>query len=182
MPKKFPPESKNAMSSPSPVMVILRGTRWSGPCGLGLVDGPGGGELSGAEITVCRVGSVDVVVDPPVLDDHSGLEQAVPLAAVEQLVAEAAVEALDPSVLPRRARVDEHPESQPVNRHQSATAWATNSGPLSNRTNCERSGKPVIGDHRKPTWSRRFDRRSVRLARPRFGGVGGGDLEAVVFA
>jgi hypothetical protein len=47
---------------------------------------------------------------------------------------------------------------------------------------CERSGKPVIGDHRKPTWSRRFDRRSVRLAGSPFGGVGGGDLEAVVFA
>jgi NAD(P)-dependent dehydrogenase (short-subunit alcohol dehydrogenase family) len=47
---------------------------------------------------------------------------------------------------------------------------------------CERSGKPVIGDHRKPTWSRCSGRRLVRLAGPPFGGVGGGDLEAVVFA
>jgi hypothetical protein len=47
---------------------------------------------------------------------------------------------------------------------------------------CERSGKPVIDDHRKPTLGRCSGRRLVRLARSLFGGVGGGDLEAVVFA
>ena len=70
-------------------------------CGLGLVDGPLGGELGGAEVAVGGVGSVDVVVDPPVLDQHAGLEEVVEVAAVEELVAEAAVEALDPGVLPR---------------------------------------------------------------------------------
>jgi hypothetical protein len=47
------------------------------------------------------MGPVLVVVDAPVLDDHAGLEQAVELPAVEELVAEAAVERLDPGVLPR---------------------------------------------------------------------------------
>jgi hypothetical protein len=47
---------------------------------------------------------------------------------------------------------------------------------------CERSGKPVIGDHRKPTWSRCSGRRVVTLAGSSGAGVGGGDLEAVVFA
>ena len=43
-------------------------------CGLGLVDGgPGGGELGGCEVAVGGVGSVDVVVDAPGFDDHSGL-------------------------------------------------------------------------------------------------------------
>ncbi len=66
-------------------------------CGLGLVDGgPVGGELGWAEFAVGGVGSVDVVVDPPVLDDHPGLEEAVELPQVEQLVTEATVEALDP--------------------------------------------------------------------------------------
>jgi hypothetical protein len=54
------------------------------------------------------VGSVLVVVDPPVLDEHLGLEEAVEVSAVEQLVAQAAVERLDPGVLPRGAGVDEH--------------------------------------------------------------------------
>jgi hypothetical protein len=58
-----------------------------------LVDGPLGGELGWAELAVGGVGSVDVVVDPPVLDDHAGFEEAVELPQVEQLVAEAAVEA-----------------------------------------------------------------------------------------
>src|SRR5918993_1147470 len=40
--------------------------------------------------------------------NHAGLEQAVELPAVEQLVAEAPVERLDPGVLPRRTGIDEH--------------------------------------------------------------------------
>jgi putative transposase len=52
-------------------------------CGWLVVGGPFGGELVRAEVAVDRVGSVDVVVDSPVLDDHSGFEEAVPLAAVE---------------------------------------------------------------------------------------------------
>ena len=38
----------------------------------------------------------------------AGLEQAVELPAVQQLVAQPAVEGLDPGVLPRRAGIDEH--------------------------------------------------------------------------
>ncbi len=54
------------------------------------------------------VGSVGVVVEPPVLDDHAGFEEAVEAPRVEQLVAESSVEGLDPGVLPWRAGVDEH--------------------------------------------------------------------------
>ncbi len=60
-------------------------------CGLGLVGGPRGGELGREEIAVGGVGSVHVIVEAPVLDDHSGFEQAVM----------AAIEAFDPGVLPR---------------------------------------------------------------------------------
>jgi hypothetical protein len=38
------------------------------------------------------LGSVPVVVGPPVVDDYSGFEEAVELPAVEKLVMEAAVE------------------------------------------------------------------------------------------
>ncbi len=61
-----------------------------GLCGLGLSDllgGPGGGELGGGEAAVGRVGTVLVVVDAPVPDEHSGLEEAVELPQVQQLVA-----------------------------------------------------------------------------------------------
>ena len=66
--------------------------------------GPGRGELGGGEVAVGAVGSVLVVVDPPVFDEHLGLEEAVELPAVEELVAEPAVERLDPVVLPRGTR------------------------------------------------------------------------------
>lgn len=59
----------------------------SGPVAMwvgGWLMGPGGGELGWCEVAVGGVGSVRVVVDPPVLDDDAGLEQAVLLAAVEQ--------------------------------------------------------------------------------------------------
>jgi hypothetical protein len=53
-----------------------------------LVSGdPGLSELGRCELAVGAVGSVDVVVDAPVLDDHLGLEEAVEDPAVEQLVA-----------------------------------------------------------------------------------------------
>lgn len=81
-------------------------------CGLGLVGGPGGGELGGAEVAVGGVGSVHVIVDPPVGDDDAGFEEVVPSAAVQQLVAQAVVEALDPGVLPWRAGVDERCRSR----------------------------------------------------------------------
>ena len=45
------------------------------------------GELAGGEVAVGAVGSVDVVVDSPVLDEHSGFEEAVEDPAVEQFVA-----------------------------------------------------------------------------------------------
>ena len=53
------------------------------------------------------VGSVGVVVDAVVLDDDACFEERVESPAVEEFVAQAAVEALDPGVLPGRARVDE---------------------------------------------------------------------------
>ena len=65
-------------------------------------SGPGRGELARSEVTVGRVRTVHVVVDAPVLDDHLGLEQAVEAPAVEQFVTKAAVERLDPGVLPVR--------------------------------------------------------------------------------
>ena len=55
-------------------------------CGSGLVDGPLRGEVGGGEPSVGGVGSVDVVVDPPVLDEHAGFEQVVEVAAVEELI------------------------------------------------------------------------------------------------
>jgi hypothetical protein len=54
------------------------------------------------------VGPLHVVVDPPVLYEHLGFEQGIEAIAVEQLVTQATVEALDPGVLPRAARIDEH--------------------------------------------------------------------------
>ena len=70
-------------------------------CGLGLVGGgPAGGELGWGEVAVGGVGTVDVVVDAPVLDEDLGFEQVVEVPAVEELVAEPAVEAFDPGVLP----------------------------------------------------------------------------------
>jgi hypothetical protein len=51
-------------------------------------------------------GSVGVVLDAPGFDDDLGLEEAAELLDVEQLVAAAAVEALDEGVLPGRARLD----------------------------------------------------------------------------
>ena len=57
------------------------------------------GELAWREVYVGRVGSVQVVVDSPVLDDHLGLEQAVELPAVQRLITKPSVERLDPGVL-----------------------------------------------------------------------------------
>ena len=60
--------------------------------GLGLVvDGPRRGELGWVRPPL-QCGSVDVVVDPPVLDGHSGFEELVELPAVEQHVAGPAVD------------------------------------------------------------------------------------------
>ena len=57
-------------------------------CDLGLVFGlPLGGELGWGEVAVGGVGSVLVVVDSPVLDDHAGFEQAVEDPEVQQFVA-----------------------------------------------------------------------------------------------
>ena len=70
-------------------------------CECWLVSGdPFLGELVGCEVAVGAVRSVRVVVDAPVLDEDLGFEQVVELLAVEVLVAEAAVERLDPGVLP----------------------------------------------------------------------------------
>lgn len=59
-------------------------------CGLGLlgsVGGPGRVELGRDEIPVCGVRPVVVVVDAPVLDQHSGFKERVEDPQVQQLVA-----------------------------------------------------------------------------------------------
>lgn len=104
-------------------------------CECWLVSGvPGLGELGWGEVAVGAVGSVVVVVDAPVLDEDLGFEEAVEGPAVEELVAEAAVERLDPAFCQGELGSMKI-VSTPLKRHQSATAAAMNSGPLSNRTN-----------------------------------------------
>jgi hypothetical protein len=53
------------------------------------------------------VGTVAVVVDPPIVYQDLCFEERIELGAVEELVTQPAVEALDPGVLPRRPRVYE---------------------------------------------------------------------------
>ena len=67
------------------------------------------------------MGAAPVVVDAPVLDEHAGFPEAVELPAIEELVAETAVERLDPGVLPR-AVGSMNKMAVPLNRHQSATS------------------------------------------------------------
>ena len=50
---------------------------------------------------------VRVVLDPPVFRQHRDLEHRSELLALEELIAEPAVEGLTPAVLPGRSRVDE---------------------------------------------------------------------------
>ena len=70
-------------------------------CDSGLVFGPPiGGELGGGKVAVRSAGSVHVAVDAVVLDDHSGFEERFEVQQIEQLVAEPAVERLNPCVLP----------------------------------------------------------------------------------
>src|SRR5271170_4679380 len=91
-------------------------------CGHWLVSvDPVLGELAGREITVGRVWPVQVVVDPPVLDEHLGLEQGVEAPRVEQLVAQPPVERLDPGVLPGGSRVDED-RADVVEAHETRNA------------------------------------------------------------
>ena len=72
-----------------------------------LLAEPGLDELDRGEPAVRAVRPVDVVVDAPVLEKHLGLKQGVEALAVEELVAEPAVERFDPGVLPWAARIDE---------------------------------------------------------------------------
>jgi hypothetical protein len=66
------------------------------------------------------VGSVLVVVNPPVLEKHMGFEKVVELPAVQELVAKPAVERLDPFCDGEPGSMNTVPT--PLNRHQSATA------------------------------------------------------------
>jgi len=79
------------------------------------------------------VKSVHVVVDAPVLDEDLCCERGFELLATWELVAQAAVERLDPGVLPRRSGADEDGVGA-LNLHQSTTTLAMNSGPWSKRT------------------------------------------------
>ncbi len=65
-----------------------------------MFGGPGGAYLDRCETAQCTVGSVGVVLDPPCFDNDLGFEQRAELLDVQQLVADAAVEALDVGVLP----------------------------------------------------------------------------------
>ena len=57
-------------------------------CEYWLVSGgPDLGELGGCEIAVSGLGPLGVVVDAPVLDEDLGLEEAVEVPAVQELVA-----------------------------------------------------------------------------------------------
>ena len=71
-----------------------------------MVGGPGLGVVGRGQVAQGAVGSDGVVLDPPVLDQHPGLEQAVEGLDGEQLVAQPAAEALHIGVLPGRARLD----------------------------------------------------------------------------
>ena len=61
---------------------------------------PGLHELDRREPAMGAVRPVHVVVDPPVLEEDLSLEQGLEELAVQVLVPQPAVEALDPGVLP----------------------------------------------------------------------------------
>jgi hypothetical protein len=69
--------------------------RWNGSC-----------EAFRAFVTELAVRPMMVVLAAVVLDDHSGFGQSPKLLAVEALVPEASMEALDEAVLPGAARLD----------------------------------------------------------------------------
>ena len=70
-----------------------------------------------------------VVVPPPALNDDLGFAQGVEDLAIEQLVAQAGVEAFDVAVLPRTASLDVSGLGGD-NCDPFLQASATNSGPL----------------------------------------------------
>jgi hypothetical protein len=80
------------------------------------------------------VGSDGVVLDPLVLDQHAGLEQAAERLDGEQLVAQPPAEALHVRVLPRRARLDVAGPGA-VAAAPVTQGVAVSSGPLSQRMN-----------------------------------------------
>lgn len=87
------------------------------------MSGPGLGEFGGGEVAVGAVGSVDVVVDAPVLDERLYFEEAVELPSVEH---PSRSRLLNNSI---QAFCHGEPRSMkmlptPLNRHQSATAWS----------------------------------------------------------
>ena len=62
--------------------------------------GPGLGVVDWGQVAEGAVGSEGVVLDPPVLDQHLGLEEGGERLDGEQFVAESAAEALHIGVLP----------------------------------------------------------------------------------
>ena len=104
----------------------------SGVPPAGMLGQPSSSVLDGGQPGEGRVRPVGVVLDPPGFDNDLGLEQGGELLDVEQLVADAAVEGLDEGVLPWRAGLDEF-VVVPAIRHQSRSAQAMISGPLSMR-------------------------------------------------
>ena len=71
-----------------------------------LLSLPALGVGSRGEPAQAAVWALRVVLDPPVLDQHLRLEQAVELLDGQELVAQPAVERLDVRLLPRRTGLD----------------------------------------------------------------------------
>lgn len=68
---------------------------------------PGLGELDRREPTKCAVGSLVIVLVPPVLEEDLRLEETVELLTVQELVTKSTVKRFDPAILPGRAGIDE---------------------------------------------------------------------------
>ena len=80
-------------------------------------------------VTQSTVWSDRVVVFPPLFDDDLCLLQGVEDLPIQKFAPEAGIEGLAVSILPGTARLDVSSTAL----IQSLTAWATNSGPLSDR-------------------------------------------------
>ena len=78
------------------------------------------------------MGPLFVVFPAPACDQHLRFRECGEDLPVEALVTQFAVEGLDIAVLPGTARLDEERGDADVGS-QDRTAWAVNSGPLSER-------------------------------------------------
>src|SRR5439155_1255046 len=98
-------QAQGGPAGPTGAWPVPRAGEGSRGC-LGGRGGVIGGERGGGAHPERGVRPSGVVVLAPVADHHARFGQAGELLAVQELVADAAVERLDVGVLPRRARVD----------------------------------------------------------------------------